>query len=167
MLDRHSGRLHDANMTAIRVMERANAGEAERAIRQIEINYDVALRSIQLEGASRRYEIDQRMSAALEAIDATLRVDLQRLADARRRNDQMFALLRRQARAAERAQEEIRRHLNLAGRQLSHPRFAVLAHETVQSLGHATALAIKYQGDGMAAVAEALSTGGERQGSLR
>ena len=101
------------------------------------------------------------MSVALEQIDATLRVDLQHLADARCKNDQMFALLRQQAGAAERAQREIHRALNRATRQLSHPRYYLLAHETVQSLGKSTYLAIKYQGDGMAAVAEALSTADE------
>src|SRR5262249_53666370 len=95
-LDQHSSRLHDANMKAVRLTERASAREAERAIRQIESNYDIALCSLKLEGASRRYEIDRRMAAALEHIDATLRVDLQRLADARRKNDQMFAHFRQQ-----------------------------------------------------------------------
>jgi hypothetical protein len=156
--DQHSSRLHKENMKAVRMLERANEREAERAIRQIESNYDIALGSLKLEGAARRYEIDQGTAVALERIDAILRVDLLRLADARSRNDQMFALLHREARMAERANREIARHLNLASRQLSHPRFSPLAHETVQSLGHATALTIKYQGDGMAAVAEAIST---------
>lgn len=102
--------------------------------------------------------IDQRTAVALERIDAALRVDLLRLADARSRNDQMFALLHRQARMAERANREIARHLNLASAQQSDPRFFRLANETVQSLGNAIALTIKYHGDGMAAVAEAIST---------
>jgi hypothetical protein len=159
--DRHSSRLHEENMKAIRMLERANEREAERAIRQLESNYDIALSSLRVEGAARRYDIDQRAAVALEGIDATLRVDLLRLADARSRNDQMFALLHREARMAERASREIARHLNLASRQLSHPRFFPLAHETVQSLGTATALTIKYHGDGMAAVAEAISTAKE------
>jgi hypothetical protein len=153
-------------MKAIRVIERANAGEAERAIRQLESNYDIALRSIQLEGATRRHEIDQRMAVALEHIDATLRVDLQRLADARRKNDQVFAALRLQAKLAEQAQRDLRRRLDLASRQLSHPRFAPLAHESLQFLSHSMVLTIKYQGDGMAAVAEALSTVDARRGGL-
>ena len=156
--NQHSNRLHEENMKAIRVLERANEREADRAIRQIESNYDIALGSLKLEGAARRYDIDQRTAVALERIDATLRVDLLRLADARSRNDQMFALLNRESRMAERANREIARHLNLASKQLWHPRFSPLAHETVQSLGHATALTIKYRGDGMAAVAEAIST---------
>jgi hypothetical protein len=164
--DQHSSRLHVANMKAIRVIERANAGEAERAIRQLESNYDIALRSIQLEGATRRHEIDQRMAVALEHIDATLRVDLQRLADARRKNDQVFAALRLQAKLAEQAQRDLRRRLDLASRQLSHPRFAPLAHESLQFLSHSMVLTIKYQGDGMAAVAEALSTVDARRGGL-
>jgi hypothetical protein len=159
--DRHSGRLHEQNMKAISLLERANEREAERAIRQLESNYDIALSSLRVEGAARRYEIDQRAAVALESIDATLRVDLLRLADARSRNDQMFALLHRQARMAERASREIARHLNLANRQLWDPRFSPLAHETVQSLGTATALTIKYHGDGMAAVAVAISTAKE------
>jgi|SRR5579872_3977025 len=159
--DRHSSRLHEENMKAIRMLERANEREAERAIRQLESNYDIALSTLRVDGAARRYEIDQRAAIALAGIDATLRVDLLRLADARSRNDQMFTLLHRETRMAERASRDIARPMNLALRQLSHPRFFRLAHETVQSLGNATALTIKYHGDGMAAVAEAISTAKE------
>jgi hypothetical protein len=159
----HSSRLREVNLKAIQLLERANEREAERAIRQIESNYDIALGTLQLAGATRRYEIEQQAAVALSYIDATLRVNLRQLADARSRNDQMYALLRRQARAADRATQEISRHMDLAGRQQWNPRFCDLANETIQSLSSSLALTIKYQGDGMAAVAEALSTEGRQR----
>lgn len=157
VLDRHSSRLHEANLESIRAMERADARKTEIALRQIETNYDLALGAIHLDGEVRRYEIDRRMAGVLAQIDATLRVDLQRLADARRKNDQVFALLRRQANALERAQRDLRLSLDLVMQQVDDPLFRPMALQAIVSLGQATPLLFKYHGDGMAAVAEALS----------
>lgn len=155
--DRHSKRVYEAKLAEIRASERDGLRRGQLDLRRLEQNFDAALCAIKMEGSTRRYEADRRFAAEIHRIDGSLRVEMARLAEDRRRGQQSFAQARQRLRLAEAARRDIGAAMSEATRMMrGRSRFTELAARTVPALSQAMAAVVVHQQDGTAAVLDAL-----------
>jgi len=105
--DRHSQRMYEAKMAEIAAQERAGARDGQIDLLRLERSFDASLAAIKMEGAARRHEADRRYAAEIHRIDGALKVEMARLAEQRRRDQQSFAQERQRLRLAERARSDV------------------------------------------------------------
>jgi hypothetical protein len=154
---------HDARMAELAMRERAQIRRDHLDLTRLEQNFEAALCAIKVEGAARRHEADRRYAAEMRRIDAAVKVELARLAEVRRHNQQSFAQSRQRLRLAEAARRDIGKAMSEATRMMrGRSRFAEIAALTVPMLSQAMTTVVTQQQDGATAVLEALSAPGPR-----
>lgn len=155
--DRHSQRMYEAKMAEIAAHERAEAGRGRIDLLRLERSFDASLSAIRMEGATRRHEADRRYAAEIRRIDGALQIEMARLAEQRRRDQQSFAQERQRLRLAEEARRDIGKAMNEATRMMrGRSRFAEIAALTVPALSTAMAAVVIRRQEGAVAVLEAL-----------
>ncbi|MCU7728128.1 hypothetical protein ODJ79_30800 [Actinoplanes sp. KI2] len=155
--DKHSRRMYEARMAEFAADERADLRRDQVDLLRLERGFDASLSAIKVEGAVSRHEADRRYAAEIHRIDGGLQVEMARLADQRRRDQQNFAEERQRLRLAEEARRDIGKAISEATRMMrGRSRFAELAALTVPALSTAMAAVVIRRQEGAVAVLEAL-----------
>jgi hypothetical protein len=113
------------------------------SLHELERTYQAVLEAISVDSAGRRREADQRYAAEVRKVDATLQIELLRLANERRRSDQEFARERELHRLLARERGEIVRAIQGSRELMRSPRHAAIATQAAQTFS--TALVMSHQ----------------------
>lgn len=155
--DHRSQRAHQARIAELAVREQAQVRRDRLDLTRLEQNFDAALCAIKMEGASRQHEADRRFAAEIRRIDSALQIEMTRLAEVQRRNQQSFVVARQRLRMADAARRDIGMAMSEATRLMrGRNQFAEIAALTVPALSQAMVAVVTRQQDGTSAILESL-----------
>jgi len=151
--DRHSERMLQARTRQLRAGDRADQRRTALSLHQLELDFDTAMQSIRLQGATRRHEIDRHYAGEIQRIVAGLQVQLSTIVRQSRSDEQVFAQQRQRLKAAEASQAQIRKALSESTRLMgTGSRFTEIAAVTTESLARTLTSMHLYEQDAVAAI---------------